>query len=59
LRTLWSAAVCAIEIEYQYSDREDRYGNLFRYRAKFFLAGEHDVDTHKRFAWDVIFALPM
>jgi hypothetical protein len=52
LHTLSSLDLAAIELEYKESSRQDRYGNLFRYRAK--VKDVHGAHLG-RWAWDVFF----
>lgn len=50
LHTLSSLGLEAISLEYKTANRQDRHGNLFRYRAKVY--GEHRAHLG-RWAWDV------
>lgn len=51
LHTLDALGVEAIELDYQESNRVDKYGNQFRYRARIHRArGAHDA----RWAYDVV-----
>jgi hypothetical protein len=50
LKTLFMLGLTSIELNYQESNRRDRYGNQFRYRAKVYdMRGNH----LGRWAWDV------
>jgi hypothetical protein len=48
---LSSVGITALSLDYALSRKLDRWGNLFRYRAKVFFG-----TGHERFAYDVIFA---
>jgi hypothetical protein len=50
LHTLSQLGLKTIELDYKESKRTDRYGNLFRYRAK--VRDSHDAQLD-RWAWDV------
>jgi len=50
LHTLASLNVESISLDYRESRRRDRYGNLFRYRAKVYGTNQRDLG---RWAWDV------
>lgn len=50
LKTLDELDVKAIDIDFKLSRRKDRYGNLFKYRAK--VRDSRDADVGK-WAWDV------
>lgn len=52
LQTLPEASIISISLGYSESRRIDRYGNLFRYRAK--VRDARGAQT-SRWAWDVIF----
>ncbi|HYC89828.1 MAG TPA: hypothetical protein VEO54_11495 [Thermoanaerobaculia bacterium] len=54
LRTLQSAGVEGLRVDYKDSKRTDEYGNLFRYRAK--VEGSKGSDV-ARWSWDVFFLL--
>jgi hypothetical protein len=54
LRSLSSANVASISLNYLESRQRDRFGNVFRYRAKVYGAGHADLG---RWAYDV-FLLP-
>lgn len=51
LRTLNDVGVAAISLDYRLSRRQDRYGNVFRYRAKVYGTSHTDIG---RWAYDVI-----
>jgi|GEM_PF-1154662 len=53
LRTLQSLGVEALDLDYKESRRRDRYGNLFRHRAKVYGTNRAHVGWY---AWDVFFA---
>jgi len=55
LHTLTEVGIASIEVEYQYSKRQDQYGNVYRYRAKVYRIGEKSSHAHQRFAYDVFF----
>jgi hypothetical protein len=50
LRSLAASSISSIELDYRESQRQDRYGNTFRYRAKL---SSLDKQSGK-WAWDVI-----
>jgi len=50
LHTLAELGVESISLDYRESRRRDRYGNVFRYRAKVYGTGHTDLG---RWAWDV------
>jgi hypothetical protein len=51
LRSLSSAGIAGIELDYRVSGRRDRHGNQFRYRSKIIDQGKAGVS---RWAWDVL-----
>ncbi len=50
LRALDEAGISAIDLEYHESQREDQYGNMFRYRAKVYGSRHRDFG---RWAYDI------
>jgi hypothetical protein len=54
LQSLSSHGLSTLELDYRESKRRDRYGNLYRYRAK---VGDDQGANISRWAWDV-FLLP-
>lgn len=55
LTSLHDEGVRGISLDFKWSNRIDRWGNMFRYRARVFRA---NPDTVGPFAWDVFFAPP-
>jgi len=51
LRTLTELGIESISLDYRLSERTDRYGNIFRYRAKIYGSNHRDLG---RWAYDVI-----
>ena len=52
LQTLEKLGLKTLSLNYEYSDRVDKFGNEFRYRAKVFDFGERQLG---RWAYDVFF----
>jgi len=52
LFTLLELQVARISLDFREARRQDRHGNVFRYRAKVYR--QKDSPAHNRFAYDVL-----